>query len=103
MDRNYIHWGALSEIIKLIRDRMKSPETLRFVERRLEIARLGTMRRRYVLNAHRTIRVPSRPNKRSRKEIVEIDGELINRANRLGRGYQPIAANEIEQNEEMGI
>ena len=37
--------------------------------------------------------VPSRLNKRSREDIAEIDWELINRANRLGWGYQPIAAN----------
>ena len=48
-----------------------------------------------------TIWVPSRPNKWSGKENAEIDGELINRANRLGGCYQAIAANETEQNEEI--
>ena len=42
------------------------------------------------MNAQRHIRVPSRPNKRSREEIVEIDGELLSRANRFGGGYQPL-------------
>ena len=41
--------------------REKSPETRRLVDRRLEIARPGMMRRRYDQNAQRTIWVPSRP------------------------------------------
>ena len=47
------------------------------------------MRRKFNLNAQRQICVPSRPSKRSREEIAEIDGELLNRANRIGGGYQP--------------
>ena len=43
--------------------------------------------------------VPSRPNKRSREEIAEIDGELIQRANRLGGGYQPMQVEEQIPNE----
>ena len=54
------------------------------------------MRRRYDQNAQRTIWVPSRPNKRSREEIAEIDGALIQRANRLGGGYRPIQEEENE-------
>ena len=57
------------------------------------------MKRRYDQNAQRTILVPARPSITSREEIAEIDGELINRANRLGEGYQPIAKN--EQDEEI--
>ena len=90
MDREYFHWGATIEIMEIIRRRRKSPETLRLVERRLEISRPGTMRRKFDMNAQRQIWVPSRPNKRSREEIAEIDGELLSRANRLGGGYQPI-------------
>ena len=90
MDREYFHWGATTEIMEIIRRRRKSPETLRLVERRLEISRPGTMRRKFDMNAQRQIWVPSRPNKRSREEIAEIDGELLSRANRLGGGYQPI-------------
>ena len=56
------------------------------------------MRRRYDQNWQRTISVPSKPNQRSREEIVEIDGELIQRANRLGGGYQLIQAMEDEPN-----
>ena len=48
------------------------------------------MRRKFDMNAQRQIWVPSRPNKRSREEIAEIDGELLSRANRLGGGYQPL-------------
>ena len=55
-----------------------------------DISRPGTMRRKFDMNAQRQIWVPSRPNKRSREEIAEIDGELLTRANRLGGGYQPI-------------
>ena len=99
MDREYFHWGATTEIMKIIRRREKSPETRRFGERRLEIARPGVMRRRYDQNAQRTIWVPSRPNKRSREEIAEIDEELIQRANRPRGCYRPIqeAENESEQ------
>ena len=45
----------------------------------------------------------SRPGskKRSREEIGEIKGKLINWANRRGGVYQPIAANEVGQNEEI--
>ena len=97
MDRDYFHWGATAEIMQTIQRREKSPETRRLVERRLEIARPGTMRRRYDQNAQRTIFVPSRPNKRSREEIAEIDGQLIQRANRLGGGYQPLQTIREEQ------
>ena len=90
MDRDYFHWGATAEIMEIIRRRRKSPETLRLVERRLEISRPGTMRRKFDMNAQRQIWVPSRPNKRSRQEIAEIDGELLTRANRFGGGYQPL-------------
>ena len=48
------------------------------------------MRQKFVMNAQRHIRVPSRPNKRSKEEIVEIDGELLSRANRFGGRYQPL-------------
>ena len=90
MDREYFHWGATTEIMEIIRRRRKSPETLRLVERRLEISRPGKMRRKFDMNAQRQIWVPSRPNKRSREEIAEIDGELVSRANRLGGGYHPL-------------
>ena len=42
------------------------------------------------MSAQRQIRVPSRPNKRSREEIDQIDGEVLTRANRFGGGYQPL-------------
>ena len=86
MDRDYFHWGATAEIMVIIRRREKSRETKRLVERRLEIARPCMMRRRYDQNTQRTIWVPSRPNKRSREEIAEIDGELIQRTGKqIGR------------------
>ena len=99
MDRDYFHWGATAVIMEIIRRREKSPETRRLVERRLETARPGMMTRRYDQNAQRTIWVPSRPNKRSREGIAEIDGELRQRANRLGGGYQPMQVAEQIPNE----
>ena len=95
IDRNYFHWCASAEVMEIIRNRGKSPETLQFVEKSLEAARPGTMSRRCDQNAQRTICVPSRLNKRSREEITEIDGELINRAKRLGGSNQLIVAKEI--------
>ena len=89
MDCDSFHWGATAEVVEIIRRRDKSPETRRLVERKLEIARPGTMRRRYNQNAQRTIWVPSRP-KRSKEEIAETDGELIQHANRLGGGGKAI-------------
>ena len=90
MDRDYFHWSATAEVMEIIRRRRKSPETLRLVERRLEISRPGTMRRKFDMNAQRQIWVPSRPNKRSRQKTAEIDGELLTRANRFGGEYQPL-------------
>ena len=97
MDRDYFHWGATTEIMEIFRGRRKSQETLRLVERRLEISRPGTVRRKFDLNAQRQIWVPSRPNKRSRQEIAEIDGELLTRANRFDGGYQPLEERREEQ------
>ena len=82
--------GATTEKMEIIRRREKIRETRRLVERQLEIARPCMMRRRYNQNAQKTIWVPSRPNKRSREEVAEIDGVLIQRADRLGGGYQLI-------------
>ena len=42
---------------------------------------------------------PSRPNKRSREEIAEIDAELTQRANRIGGGYRPIQEEEEDEPE----
>ena len=99
MDRDCFHWGATAEIMEIIRRRRRSSETLRLVERRLEISRSGTMRRKFDMNAQRQIWVPSRPNKRSRKKIVEIGGEFLTRANRSGGGYQPLEERVEEEQE----
>ena len=50
------------------------------------------------MNAQRQIWVPSRPNKRSREEIAEIDGKLLSRANRSEGGYQPLEDRTAEKN-----
>ena len=95
MDREYS--PSTAEIMKIVIRRRKSPETLRLVERRLEISRPGTMRRKFDLNAQRQIWIASRPNKRSREEIAEPDKEMLSRANRLGGGYQSLEER-IEEN-----
>ena len=89
MDGYYFYWCTSAEIMEIIRRRRKSPEILRLVERRLEISRPCTMRRKIDKNAQRQIWVPSRPNKRSR-EIAEIDGKLLSLANRFGGRYLPL-------------
>ena len=96
MDRDYFHWGATAEVMKIVRRREKSPETRRLVEGRLEIARPGTILQSKCAKNNLG---PLRPNKRSREEIAEIDSELIQCANRLGGGYQPIQAMEDEPNQ----
>ena len=100
MDReNFYHWGATREIMEIIRRRNNSPETRRLVEQRNGLSRPGTLRRRYDHYTQRTVFAPTRPNKRSREEIAEIDAEIMRRANRLGGGYRPIA--EEEEPEEI--
>ena len=102
MDReNFYHWGATREIMDIIRSRNNSPETRRLVEQRNALSRPGTLRRRYDHQTQRTVFAPSRPNKRSREEIAEIDVELIRRANRLGGGYQPLIEEQEEQPDEI--
>ena len=98
MDREiYYQWGASREIMDISRRRNKSPETRRLVEQRNNLSRTRTLRRRYDHQTQRTIFAPSRPNKRSRKEIAEIDAELIRREKGIGGGYQP---REIEEEQE---
>ena len=97
MDReNFCHWGARREIRKIIRRRNNSSETRRLIKQRNEPSRPGTLRRLYGHYSQRTVFAPSRPNKRSREEIAEIDAEIMRRANRLGGGYQP----KVEEQEE---
>ena len=55
MDREYFQWGATAEIMEIIRRRRKRPELLTLVERRLEVSRPGTMRRKFDMNAQRQI------------------------------------------------
>ena len=85
----------------VIRRRNNSPETRRLVDQRIALSRPGTLRRRYDHQSQRTIFAQSRPNKRSREGIADIDAELIRRANRLGGGYQPLQV-ETEKNPEEG-
>ena len=55
MDRDYFHWSATADIMEIIRRQRKSPETLRLVERRLEISLPGTMRQKFDMNAQKQI------------------------------------------------
>ena len=83
MDReNFYHWGATREIMKIIRRRKNSPETRRLVEQPNGLCRPGTLRLRYDHYTQRTVFAPTRPNKRIREEIAEIDAEIMRRANR---------------------
>ena len=91
MDReNFYHWGATREIMEIIRRRNNSPETHRLIDQRNALSRPGTLRRRYDHYTQRTVFAPTRPNKRSREKIAEIDAEIMRRTNRLGGGYQPV-------------
>ena len=102
MDReNFYHWGATRELMDIIRRRNNSPEIRKLVEERNALSRPGTLRRRYDHQTQRTVFAPSRPNKRSREEIAEIDAELVRRANRLGGGYQPLIEEQEEQPDEV--
>ena len=85
---------TLSDAVTIVR----KPED---IEQRNALSRPGTLRRRYDHQTQRTVFAPSRPNKRSREEIAEIDAEIMRRANRLGGGYQPIQE-EPEENTEEG-
>ena len=57
------------------------------------------MRRRYDPQSQRMIFTPSRPNKRSREEIAEVNAELTQRANRIGGGYRRIQEEEEDEPE----
>ena len=82
MDRGkFYHWGATREIEDIIRRRNKSPETRRLVELRNALSKPGTLGTRYDPHTQRTNFAPTRPNKRSREEIAEIDAELLQRTN----------------------
>ena len=96
---NLYHWGATREIMEIIRRRNESLETRRLVERREAVAKPGTMQRRYDTQSQRMIFTPSRPNKRSREEIAEINAELTQRPDRFGGGYRPIQVEEEEEEE----
>ena len=67
------------------------------MEQRNAPSRPGTLRRRYDHRTQRTIIAPSRPNKRSREEIAEIDAELIRKVNRIGGSYHPIKIKEDQE------
>ena len=96
---NFYHWGATREFMEIIRRRNNSLETRRLVEQRNQLSRPGTLRRRYDQYTQRTVFAPSRPNKKSREEIAEIDAEIMRRANRLGGGYQPMTEEQDEPEE----
>ena len=65
MDReNFHHWGAIREIIDIIRRRNNNPETHRLIEQRNALSRPATLRHRYYHQTQRTVIVPIRPNKK---------------------------------------
>ena len=71
---NYCHFNK--NIMEIARRRNNSPETRRLIEQRNTLSHPGT-RRRYGHHTQRTVFAPSRPNKKSRKEIAKFDAELI--------------------------
>ena len=74
----------------------KSPETRRLIKLKNTFSKPRTLRRRYDPHTQRKLFAPTRPNKRSREEIAEIDAELLQRTNQPGGGYQPLTE-EIEE------
>ena len=76
MDRNMqYHWGATSDIMRIINNRDNSPETQKLVDRRIEIVKPGSMRVKRD-NQGGEHWVPRRPDANGRKEVVEIDIRL---------------------------
>ena len=70
--------------------RDKSPETLRLIDKRKKILKLGNLRFKYGSNLNREVLVPRRPDKSGRDEIAAIDVEKLFRNNerkRRGSGY----------------
>ena len=101
MDRdNFHHWEATGERMDIIKRRNNRPETRRLVKQRNALFRPGTLRRRYDQQTQTTIFAPSRPHKRSKQEIAEIDAELIRKANSIGGVYQKIGIDEEEEEPE---
>ena len=86
--------------MKIIRRRNEIPVRRRLVERREALARPGTIRRRYDPQSQRMIFTQSRPNKRSREEIAEVDAEVTQRTHRISGGYRPIQDEEEEEEPE---
>ena len=68
-----------------------------------DAGKTGSIEKQYDAKSQRTVFAPSRPNKRSCKKIAETDAELIQIANRLGGGYQPLNAVPEEAEEELKI
>ena len=87
--------------VEITRDRTTQLFMSKINGQRKALSRPGTLRRRYDHQTQRTVFAPSRPNKRSKEEIAEIDAELIRRANRLGGGYQPLIKEQEEQPDEI--
>ena len=81
LDREtFYHRGATHEIMEIIRRRNNSPETRRLIDQRNQLSRPGTLRRRFDHYTQRTVLAPSRPNKKSREEIAEINAKLMSQS-----------------------
>ena len=86
----------------IIGRRNSIPESRKVIEQRNALPGPGTLRRGYDHQTQRTVFAPSRPNKRSREEIAEIDAEIMRRTNGLGGGYKQLKE-EPEENPEVGV
>ena len=87
-------WGADQEIMTIINERDKTPETSELVARRIELAKPGAMRPHWNKNLGREIYVTRRPEENERREIKRIDLRLKRkeRESHIGGGYFMISS-----------
>ena len=74
---DYHHWEANKKVLEIIKNREKSPETLRLIERRKEITKPENLRFKFDSSLNRKVWVPRRPDKRGKDEVAAIDLELL--------------------------
>ena len=96
------HWGADDEIMGIINNREKSPETTELVRRRTELARPRAMRSQGNKGLGREIYVPRRPEEDERREVKRIDIRLKRKQeqSRIGGGYIRNFGDEIPRRSE---
>ena len=93
-------WEPPEKFWRLSAEGIEAQKREGLVERKETLARPGLMRRRYQPQSQGTVFALSTPNSKSREEVAEINAELLQRANRLGAGYQSLIAVPKEKKEE---